>query len=581
MKAIRLSVRYKIVLVIAGVLLMAMGTYLSLAATLFTRDKLAYIYDLNASLVTTLSEQTRSNLSVLIKELSLFVREARVDKAAARDFLSSEPDLLRVQTYERRGADWLLQETFTNRETMALLQLHDSDLPLLHKDHPVPLQTIGDNRDEVFVQNVSLPPEAAILTLGFRGVDNTLVVADFRHDRLLRIFGRSKLHLTYLVDERGAVVAHPNGELVLKHADLSQQPLVQSALSSGALAGVKEFVDSDKTDQIGAFGRVQIGRLTVLTQISKEEALRASRELVTRSALFAIAILLAAFIVSIFFSRLLTAPLLRLRQAAESIGQGQFDVRVEVTANDEIGDLANTFRAMARALKETQAQLVQSEKMAAFGQLGAGITHEVKNPLTSIIGFTQLAQRQVEDAAKTRASLQVVQQEAERCLKIVLNFLKFARSSTGELAPIQVNDVIEEVARVLEHQMSIHNVKLELTLAQDLPAISGNGAELQQVLLNLVINAQQAMPSGGRVALTTGRDARGQVTIAVQDTGPGIPENIRAKIFEPFFTTKPAGEGTGLGLSVSFSIIQAHKGSIDVDSQVGKGTTFTIRLPPA
>jgi two-component system NtrC family sensor kinase len=174
-----------------------------------------------------------------------------------------------------------------------------------------------------------------------------------------------------------------------------------------------------------------------------------------------------------------------------------------------------------------------------------------------------------------------VEQESARCLKIVTSFLKFARASTGNMEPVDINEVLDEVTRVLKHQLSIHNVQLAVTRGENVPQVLGNGGELQQVLLNLAINAQQAMPRGGSVDITSKRDPFGGAVLTVQDTGPGIPENLRGKIFEPFFTTKAPGEGTGLGLSVSFSIIQAHHGTIEVTSEAGRGTTFTIWLPAA
>lgn len=577
MSRLRVSLRYKILLVIAGVLLVAMGTYLYLASSLFTQDKLVYIYDLNASLVSSLTEQTRSNLTVMQQELEVFAQEGQKDPAA--ELFKREPDLLRVQIYRKQGALWTLASSVVHREALELTQLRDEDMQTLRKARPLPLAAVAALDNDIYIQNSSLPPDAAVLTLAYRHAPDVLIAADFRHERLLRIFARSKLHQTFLIDGRGEVLAHPQGARVIEHQDLSAYPLVQAALATDATEGVKEFPGGDdQSPQIGAYGRVGVGRLWVLTQIPKREALRASRELVGRSALFAVAILLTAFIVSVFFSRLLTAPIRSLSAAAERIGQRQFNVDVAVRANDEIGDLARTFQRMAQQLQSTEAQLVQSEKMAAFGQLGAGITHEVKNPMTSIVGFTQLALRKLDDPAAAEELLKLVEQEALRCQEILVNFLKFARAGAGEQAPVQVSEVVQGAARILKHQLNLTGVKLDLDLADGMPTVQGNAAELQQVLLNLAINAQQAMPKGGRVIMKTERRADG-VVIEVTDDGPGIPEAIRTKIFEPFFTTKRAGEGTGLGLSVSFGIIKAHKGTIDVTSAEGQGCSFRIQLP--
>ncbi len=329
--------------------------------------------------------------------------------------------------------------------------------------------------------------------------------------------------------------------------------------------------------QLGAFGRVGIGRLWVLAQVPEAVAFAASRKLVRRTALFAVAVLLAAFIVSIFFSRIITSPIRRLRAATLVIGKGQFDVQTNVHTRDEIGDLARSFEQMAGTLKEVQAQLIQSEKMAAFGQLGAGITHEVKNPMTGIISFAQLAQRKLEDPVKLAEFLQIIEKEALRCRDILVNFLKFARASTRDFESVDVNQMVGTAATMVRHQLSVHNVRLEVEFGEDVPTVSGNGPELQQVLLNIAINAQHAMPDGGKVTIRTFR--RDGAVIEVQDTGGGIPPDIQAKVFEPFFTTKESGEGTGLGLSVSFGIIKGHNGTLSVRSIPGEGATFIIHLP--
>jgi signal transduction histidine kinase len=576
--------------VFSAALLAAVGTYGYLAASTFTADKLAYIYDLNATMVASLTEQTRASLNVLTKAINIFADEAlrpgsnhRVRTAAARDLFAIEQDMLRVAIYRRsEGSFRPIENPWLNRAVLESTEMTTEDLERAHKNHPVPFDAIASQPGALYVQNSSEPPSAALLSVAFKNpAGGEIIVADLKHERLLRIFGESKLQLTYLVDDRGQVVAHPDPDLVLARRDLSGNPLVKEALGTDVAKGVKEFVGEDGEPQLGAFGEVGAGRLWVLTQIPRAEALRASRELIRRTALFAIAVLLGAFIASIFFSRVLTSPIRRLRAATERVGQGQLDVQTHVRTRDEIGELARAFEQMAAALKETQGQLIQSEKMAAFGQLGAGITHEVKNPMTGIISFAQLAQRKLDDREKLAEFLELIEKEALRCRDILVNFLKFARASSRDPEPVDVNVMVDTAANMARHQLSIHNIRLKVSLADDVPHILGNGPELQQVLLNLAINAQQAMVSGGSVAMSTDRAADGSAVIRVADTGPGIPPDIQAKIFEPFYTTKEPGEGTGLGLSVSFGIVKGHQGTLQIESTPGEGATFVITLPAA
>ena len=585
---LRISIRYKLLVFVALALLLAVGGYGYLAVSLYTQDKLAYIYDMNAATVAAVSEQTRSTVGVIVKEMHLFARDglrsgagAKERADAAKDLFGLEPDMLRLEIYVPATAhgEYKLEDSIVNKVAVDSTELSAGDLRLLRKERPIPFEALSGDVD-VILQNSSLPPSAAVVSLVVRNPNGKeMMVTDLKHDRLLRIVAGSKRYETYIVDERGEVVAHPNATYVIEKRDVSANPLVKEAMRNVVTQGVKEFRGVDGNDCIGAFGKVPGTRLWVLTQIPKAEALKATVELRHRTMLFAVAVLLAAFIVSIFFSRLLTSPIRRLSAATEVIGQGRFDVEVDVNSRDEIGDLARAFVRMGMALKEVQGQLVQSEKMAAFGQLGAGITHEVKNPMTGIVSFAQLAQRKIDDKDKVLEFLKLIEKESLRCRDILVNFLKFARSGTRDMERVNVNTLVETSATMLRHQLNINKVHLETVLGQGVPEVLGNAPELQQVQLNLGINAQQAMPEGGWVKLVTERDSGGQAVIKVIDNGPGIPLNIQMKIFEPFFTTKPAGQGTGLGLSVSFGIIKAHKGTLHVESIPGQGAVFVIKLP--
>jgi signal transduction histidine kinase len=586
---LRISVRYKMLVAVSLALMASIGVYGYLAINVFTEDKIAYIYDSNASLVEGVAEQTRATLAVLEKELALVAHEAmargrsaRVRAASAEDLFRLEQDLVRLQVWVPRkgGAPALIGE-FTNGAALEATGLSRSDLESSRRERPVPFEAILAGAERLHIHNASLSSGVAILTVAYVSRDRSLVlVGDLLHERLLRLVSRSELHTTYLVDDRGEVVAHPRAEWVVERRDLSSNPLVRVALSADVASGVSEYVGEDGRAQLGAFRRVGQGRLWVLAHIPKDVALQASRDLVRRTALFAAAVLLVAFIASVFFSRLVTSPIRQLRAATEAVGQGQFDIDVRVSSRDEIGDLARAFDRMTTELKQVQSQLVQSEKLAAFGQLGAGITHEVKNPMTGIVSFAQLAQRKLDDPEKLKEFLQLIEKEALRCRDILVNFLKFARSGSRELERIDVNEVVDGAARMLRHQLSIHGVRLKTELSDDVPEILGNAPELQQVILNLGINAQQAMPDGGTVTIGTTR-AGGDVCITVTDTGPGIPPEIEAKVFEPFFSTKEPGEGTGLGLSVSFGIVRGHHGVLSVSSESGRGATFEIRIPAA
>jgi len=227
-----------------------------------------------------------------------------------------------------------------------------------------------------------------------------------------------------------------------------------------------------------------------------------------------------------------------------------------------------------------QSKLLQTEKMAAVGQLVSGIAHELNNPLTSIMGYAQLllgrlGPSQIADAQK-------ICQEAERARRIVKNLLVFARESKLERQPVDLNEIVERTLALRSYELKLENIAVELELDREVPRTLADGPQLQQVALNLVVNAEQAILQGrgqGHIRIRTGRVAGKHLLLQVSDDGPGIPPEIVSRIFDPFFTTKPPGLGTGLGLSIVYGIVQEHGGEISVDSQPGQGTTFTVELP--
>ena len=230
--------------------------------------------------------------------------------------------------------------------------------------------------------------------------------------------------------------------------------------------------------------------------------------------------------------------------------------------------------------KSMQRQLVQSEKLAAVGQLAGGVAHEINNPLSAIIAFTQLGMREVEDGSELHEFMSETEQAALRCKEIVQNLLTFSRApQRGEVGPVDLNLVVERAAVLVGHQFQKAGCAL-IRDESDAPVmVHGNANLLMQVLVNLLANAVGAMDNGGTATVTTRLEAGGTAVLAVEDTGHGIPAEARQRVFEPFYTTKPEGQGTGLGLALSYGIVADHEGEIELESEVGKGTCFRVVLP--
>jgi signal transduction histidine kinase len=241
-------------------------------------------------------------------------------------------------------------------------------------------------------------------------------------------------------------------------------------------------------------------------------------------------------------------------------------------------------------LRAAQQSLVQSEKLTAIGQLAAGIMHDIKNPMAVILGHAQSIKYMLDrgrDKEVTREMLlecfSAIEQGVTHCNAIITDLLHFARHGKLEALPTRVDDLLQGTLRFLSYELVKAKTVVDQDLPPDLPPVMVDEHQIKQVLINIIINAVQAMEHGGRLRLCSWRDGK-DVCIAVTDTGCGMAEEVKIRIFDPFFTTKKQGSGmggTGLGLSVSYGIIQSHGGSIDVQSEVGKGTTFTIRLPAA
>jgi len=291
---------------------------------------------------------------------------------------------------------------------------------------------------------------------------------------------------------------------------------------------------------------------------------------------------------SYFISHKVSGAVEKLVAASQELTHGNLDAKVDIRSNDELSDLAETFNSMAAALKKrdeklkefARTKIMESERLAIVGQLAAGVAHELNNPMQGIVTYSHLLLEETPDGNPSRELAQKIVTQAKRCTGIVRGLLDFSRQRKPQKRSINIHNVLNDCISLVKHQSLFHNIQIVPTFATDLPMVVVDPTQMQQVFMNLVINAAEAMNRGGQLRLTTRLNAAEQcVEIEVTDTGHGITEEHLERIFDPFFTTKEATHGTGLGLAISFGIIKEHQGTISVESQVGKGTTFTVRLP--
>ena len=293
-----------------------------------------------------------------------------------------------------------------------------------------------------------------------------------------------------------------------------------------------------------------------------------------------------AFAISCLLGNSIAKPIRLLVSASNKFAKGDLDHRVEYRNGDEIGELGTAFNYMLDSIKErderlkeyTKKEIMKSERLAMVGQLAAGVAHEINNPLGSILIYSHLLIEDLEKEDPRRGNIEKIVNQATRCKKIVKGLLDFSRQTEPEMKLSDINTIVKEVLSLVERQVMFHNIKVIKKLSPDLPTILLDKNQIQQVLMNIILNAVEAMDGQGKLTVETFSDEE-YVKTKFTDTGCGISEENMKKLFQPFFTTKETGHGTGLGLSISYGIIRKHNGKISVSSKIGKGSTFTIVLP--
>jgi len=334
------------------------------------------------------------------------------------------------------------------------------------------------------------------------------------------------------------------------------------------------------------------------------------------------ALLLIALVSWFFVWQVVGRPVKALERGTERLAAGDLGYQIEVHSDDEIGELAASFNDMSRQLhsehdenvawtrtlelrveqktrelKRAHEHALHTEKMASIGKMAAVLAHEINNPLSGILTYAKLLRKWIdrEDAARKEGSrddagrarhreicdsLDLIASESRRCGDLVKNLLTFSRTTPMNLQATNLNQVVDRSLRLVQHQLDLGGIQIQSQLDPDLPPVLCDAAQMEQVILALVMNALDAMPQGGNLWLTTSfSHDPNNVRIVVRDDGSGIPAEILPRIFEPFLTTKETGRGVGLGLAISHSILERHNGNIEVESEAGRGTTFTVTLP--
>jgi len=297
---------------------------------------------------------------------------------------------------------------------------------------------------------------------------------------------------------------------------------------------------------------------------------------------------LGSMAVSYFIARRILVPINKLVGASTEISRGNLDAQVYINTNDELDYLAESFNSMAQALKRrddqlkeyTRQRIMESERLALIGQLSANVAHELNNPLQGILTFSHLLLEDTDFDGQQREFVETIVGQANRSRDIIRGLLDFSRQRKPDKTYCNINQVLSECISLLENQANFHNIEIVKDFQVDILMAIIDPSQIERVFINLIINASEAMDGSGLLNLSTcTNEAQDFIEIKVSDTGQGISEENINKIFDPFFTTKDVGHGTGLGLAISYGIIKSHKGTISVESEVGVGSTFLVRIP--
>jgi two-component system NtrC family sensor kinase len=316
-----------------------------------------------------------------------------------------------------------------------------------------------------------------------------------------------------------------------------------------------------------------------------------------------ISVLILSFLLSLLLGRFVNKPIDRLLTAIKKAAGGNLDQAVAIRSRDELGELSLSFNDMISELKRSRDaieewtqtlekrvqertqelekvhdQLIHAGKMAALGELAAGVAHEINNPLTGVLTFSSLMLKKADENHPWRKDLETIVQQTSRCRNIVKGLLDFARQRKPDKKEWDIHTLIERTLTLVEKQAPFQNINIVKEFGTQIPFLFVDGDQVQQVFMNILLNAADVMAEGGTLTIRTGwKDAAAEVSFT--DTGPGISREHLSRLFDPFFTTKQTGKGTGLGLAISYGIVQSHGGKIQVESELGKGATFRVMLP--
>jgi len=480
----------------------------------------------------------------------------------------------------------LLEETVLNTDRLSETIIKTTHYQMLENDRQRVYQTISEAGTQKEIERIRL------------------ITKDGR-----TIFSTDRAEIGTYLDKtaEACTMCHGGGKPLLNASTMNRSRIFHTRQGKEVLGLAKAIYNEEKCSTAACHFHPKeskiLGVLDVIVSLDGMNAqLSTYRTEIT--ALTMLVLGLTSLSLTLLTNKLINQPVKKLLRQTERIAEGQLEGTVGIESADEIGDLAASFNTMTGRLKEAreeleewgkhleekveqrtselnrmQTQLIRSEKLASLGELVAGIAHEINNPLTGILVYSSLVKNDAKLDPDLRSDMDTVVRETERCAEIVRGLLEFSRESIPRKNWASLNDIMDAAVALMKHQSLFQNIIIAKNYDPRLPKVLVDANQIEQVFVNMLLNAGQAMPDGGSLTISTDTsEAGGHIRVNIADSGCGIPAENLGKIFDPFFTTKES-KGTGLGLSVSYGIIENHGGVIEVESGTGCGTTFTIKLP--
>lgn len=554
-----------------------------------------------------LKSQKQQDELVIAKNISAQIDEVLGKAKATISTLSQHRDVLTPESFRQSEALDIVTQVTELIDGIAVL---DNNGRVLAMDRTAPdteglLPPPGDIK-KLFVEPIKENPStqftrifrsrsgeimAGIIAPVVKGSSGSRIIVGFMILKNHTMGGIERIRIgktgyAYIVDSAGNVIVHPQKERLLEN--LSDNPAVSGLLTKKD--GIVEFTNKDDVRILAAFARIEeTGWGVVVRQPTEESYAIAEQNLLFLVIVF-LCSLLAALVLGIYLARKISGPVTVLLDGVKQVAAGDLGTKITVETGDEIGQLALAFNDMTGKLKlhmeeidrahsevlKTQKQLLQSEKMAAIGQLAAGLAHEIYNPLNVISGFTEVLLKQGGRTDAEKKHLEEIYRETGRCQNLIAELLRFAKPKKSGRDSADLGVMLGETISLVQAQAKTQGIVVTVDIPEDLPSVMADKDQMKQVFLNLLLNACQAMPSGGDLHVKA-YVLDSNLAVDIKDTGIGIKTQDMQNIFNPFFTTK--ADGTGLGLALSFAVMESHGGAINVKSEEGKGAVFTLTLP--